>query len=271
MAISSIHGHLPALQQSTRERPSEGGNRFLTIAPYYILAHSLFNQVQKKSCSQSKEPVKVVRSQRFNRYCMRLQKPLQGGNWNLFRLLNTCQVLAWRSPSNEPVYSRRQRFFIDHTVPFLIGQLVLLAPCTREYVMNVDCIIEVRIDVNGRSADDVLGTMLHKQGAETFISCSMTPMQRQHSNRCENCIPDGTRFITTLDPRNDVLDIHGKTILAGTAINIAENTTPVPTQQLLFDRNIHQSPFGPRRPAKSQTASRPSSLARILRSSAALP
>ncbi|WP_448949018.1 hypothetical protein [Lautropia mirabilis] len=61
MAMPSIHGHLPALQKSTRERPSEGGNRFPTIAPYYILAHSLFNQVQKKSCSQSKEPVKVVR------------------------------------------------------------------------------------------------------------------------------------------------------------------------------------------------------------------
>ena len=230
MAISSIHGHLPALQQSTRERPSEGGNRFLTITPYHILAHSLFNQVQKKSCSQSKEPVKVVRSQRINGYGMRLQKPLQGGSWNLFRLLNTCQVLAWCFPSNEPVCSRRQRCFIDHAVPFLLGQLLFIAPCTREYVMNVDCIIEVRIDVNGRSADNVLGTMLHKQGAETFISCSVTPMQRQHPNRCENCIPDGTRFITTFDPRNDVMDIHGKTILAGVAINLAENTTSLPTQ-----------------------------------------
>lgn len=230
MAISSIHGHLPALQQSTRERPSEGGNRFLTITPYHILAHSLFNQVQKKSCSQSKEPVKVVRSQRINGYGMRLQKPLQGGSWNLFRLLNTCQVLAWCFPSNEPVCSRRQRCFIDHAVPFLLGQLLFIAPCTREYVMNVDCIIEVRIDVNGRSADNVLGTMLHKQGAETFISCSVTPMQRQHPNRCENCIPDGTRFITTFDPRNDVMDINGKTILAGVAINLAENTTSLPTQ-----------------------------------------
>jgi hypothetical protein len=79
-------------------------------------------------------------------------------------------------PADEPICACRQRGFVDDAVPLLLWQLLLFAPGPWEYVMNVDGVVEVGVQVNGRTADEIATAVFHQQRSQAFVSCSQATL-----------------------------------------------------------------------------------------------
>src|SRR5690606_16439033 len=134
-----------------------------------------------------------------------------------------------------------QRSLVDHAVPLFLGQLLLFTPGAGKDVVDVDGVVEVGVEINGRAAGEITAAVLHEQGGQPFVGRSEAALQGEQPYRGEVSIADRTRFAAAFDPGDHILDVHADAGFIGTAVQFAEHTTPVPAQQLLFDAVLRRA------------------------------
>src|SRR5690606_36477096 len=152
----------------------------------------LFDELQQRSSALADKGIKVVRAQRLYRDHMRSQEFIQTVGGNLLGLLDTRKVDAGGIATDKAVGACRQRRLVHHTVPLLLGELLLFTPGAGKDVVDVDGVVEVGIEINGRAADEIAATVFHEQRSQPFVRCSQAALQGKQPRRREIGIANRT-------------------------------------------------------------------------------
>jgi len=124
-----------------------------------LLANRMLDAFEQGKLTITKEGIEVIGPQVAwldNVRAQELAHPFLG---DLITPLDPVEVRAWSIPADGPVCPRRDRCLIDDTVTQASTDTVISTPLLWEYVMNIDPIIEVDLDIDRITRAEVESTI----------------------------------------------------------------------------------------------------------------
>ncbi len=97
-------------------------------------------------------------------------------------------------------------------------------------MVNIDRVVEVGVEIDGRAANKIPAAMLHQQRGKALVRSGQPRLQRQQACRGEAGIPYRTGLTATIYPLDYVRKVHAEARFIGAPVELAENATPVPPQ-----------------------------------------